>query len=381
MPDTQPVTPPSLSQADARQMLTALFAKAPYELPQIDGKVALYGAGNLGRLGAGFLRHAGITPAFALDRNPDASLGDIPVHTPDEMKPQADDVTLLVATVNTAFTPLADQLRHMGWQKVLPFYDVAASLDETHPLHNGWVAGTLSADDQTQMVALLPLWKDEHSLAAYLQFVAWRYAREDWLFEQAPVDMSNRFFIPEILGALQPGETYIDAGSYDGCVLEKLLEHTSVKEAYLFEPDGTNRTMLEETLSRLDGIQYHLHTQPLHSHTAIVPFSDGFGLCSAIREGGQNEVEAITLDSLNLKPTLIKLHVEGHELAVLQGAERTLKQSRPIIMATIYHNRDGLWKTAHWLNIHLTDYRFYFRLHSWCGTGAVIYAIPKERCA
>jgi hypothetical protein len=27
----------------------------------------------------------------------------------------------------------------------------------------------------------------------------------------------------------------------------------------------------------------------------------------------------------------------------------------------------------------LPDYRFLFRIHSWCGTGAVIYAIPDER--
>jgi hypothetical protein len=29
----------------------------------------------------------------------------------------------------------------------------------------------------------------------------------------------------------------------------------------------------------------------------------------------------------------------------------------------------------------LSGYRFLFRNHSWCGTGAVIYAIPQERTA
>jgi hypothetical protein len=27
----------------------------------------------------------------------------------------------------------------------------------------------------------------------------------------------------------------------------------------------------------------------------------------------------------------------------------------------------------------LPNYRFFFRAHSWCGTGGVVYAIPKER--
>jgi hypothetical protein len=29
----------------------------------------------------------------------------------------------------------------------------------------------------------------------------------------------------------------------------------------------------------------------------------------------------------------------------------------------------------------LPRYRFLFRAHSWCGTGAVVYAIPQERAA
>jgi len=51
------------------------------------------------------------------------------------------------------------------------------------------------------------------------------------------------------------------------------------------------------------------------------------------------------------------------------------------VLATVYHNEDGIWKTAHWLMDTLPDYRFLFRAHSWCGTGAVIYAIPEERAA
>ncbi len=27
----------------------------------------------------------------------------------------------------------------------------------------------------------------------------------------------------------------------------------------------------------------------------------------------------------------------------------------------------------------LPDYRFFFRAHSWCGNGAVVYCLPKER--
>ena len=63
----------------------------------------------------------------------------------------------------------------------------------------------------------------------------------------------------------------------------------------------------------------------------------------------------------------------------MRGARQTLIDCRPIVATTVYHNDDGIWRTALWLMETLSDYRFLFRLHSWCGTGAVIYAIPDER--
>ena len=93
---------------------------------------------------------------------------------------------------------------------------------------------------------------------------------------------------------------------------------------------------------------------------------------------GPDIVEAVQLDDLELRPTFIKLHLEGAELAALRGVEKTLRRCRPRIAATVYHNRDGLWRTLKHLADTLENYRFYFRLHAWCATGAVAYAVPDE---
>jgi hypothetical protein len=87
------------------------------------------------------------------------------------------------------------------------------------------------------------------------------------------------------------------------------------------------------------------------------------------------------LDALHLAPSFLKLHLEGAELAALRGARDTLVKHRPLVAATVYHNEDGIWRTPLWLMQTLPHYRFLFRAHSWCGTGAVIYAIPQERGA
>ena len=62
----------------------------------------------------------------------------------------------------------------------------------------------------------------------------------------------------------------------------------------------------------------------------------------------------------------------------MRGAKQTLIECRPIVATTVYRNDDGICRTALWLMETLPHYRFLFRLHSWCGTGAVINAIPMR---
>ena len=110
-------------------------------------------------------------------------------------------------------------------------------------------------------------------------------------------------------------------------------------------------------------------------------FHCGLDYASQLSRTGSMRVRTRPIDALGLSPTFIKLHLEGAELTALKGARQTLLDHRPIVATTVYHNDDGIWRTADWLMETLSDYRFLFRNHSWCGTGAVIYAIPQERIA
>jgi hypothetical protein len=52
---------------------------------------------------------------------------------------------------------------------------------------------------------------------------------------------------------------------------------------------------------------------------------------------------------------------------------------RPITTITLYHSSDGVWRIPKFFLDNVSDYSFHMRLHSWAGTGAVFYTIPKER--
>ena len=46
----------------------------------------------------------------------------------------------------------------------------------------------------------------------------------------------------------------------------------------------------------------------------------------------ETEVRVRTLDSLGLRPDVVKIDVEGSEVAVLAGGHRTIERDRPVVM-------------------------------------------------
>ena len=178
---------------------------------------------------------------------------------------------------------------------------------------------------------------------------------------------------------LHDHETYIDGGAYRGDTVHRFIDNRGgeYKDIIAFEPDTENYKAL---LNRHRGFRpFNLFRIALSDKTGTTSFYGGYDICSRLGDGGLTKVRSYKIDDLYLKPSLIKLHLEGGELAALRGAERTLLQYRPIVTANVDHNDDGIWRTAHWLMSHLEDYDFLFRNHVWCAAGSVVYAIPKER--
>jgi len=357
----------------------------------VDRPLALYGAGNLGRLARDFLKAVGQDFVLAIDQNARALsanggwTGVRLLHPDDVGDRDKSGARLAVSVVTSAYVPIESALLNRGFTDVVPFYDLAESFRHLHPLSNGWFAAQLSAADRTNAAQVLARWSDDVSRAHHLQFLAWRQLREEWTFLSAPVPDCDRFFIPEIVSALRDDEVLLDGGAHHGVVVDAFLRHSKgrFRQIVTVEPDPINRIHLGKNLQKLAPNDPRIATADyaLSDNDGEAVFHSGLDYASQISRTGGLRVRTRPVDALGLSPTFIKLHLEGAELAALKGAQQTLLDHRPIVAATIYHNNDGIWKTADWLMRTLPDYRFLFRNHSWCGTGAVIYAIPQERTA
>ena len=289
------------------------------------------------------------------------------------------EVLVAVSVATSPYVPLERSLFALGFRHVVPFYDLAENFRHIHPLSNGWFAPQLSDDDQTSTAMVLARWDDDVSRAHHLQFLAWRRVREEWTFETAPPS-GNRFFIPQVTSVLHRDEVFVDGGAYHGTVTESFVAQTkgAFRQIVAVEPDPRSRVKVEAVLK--SGLPHDPRVSllgcALADREGEAPFHDGLGYASQLAETGRTRVTLRPLDTLDVSPTFIKLHLEGAELEALKGARQTLLSHRPIVAATVYHNADGIWQTPLWLMANLPDYRILFRINCWCGTGAVVYAIP-----
>ncbi len=353
----------------------------------MDRPLALYGAGDLGRLARDLLKSVGHDFEFVVDRNAknlaqEPDWKGVGLLQPDDVPAAAKrDVRLAVSIVTAPYVAIEQSLLQIGFKDVVPFYDLAESFRQVHPLSNGWFAAPLSGEDQDQTARVLGGWADDVSRAHHLQFLAWRRLREEWSFEGAPVSNADRFFIPEVASLLNGHEILLDGGAHYGNVIDAFARQTqdSYRQIIAVEPDPSNLAKLRAC--KPDDIRITVHDWALAEKEGAVQFHAGLGYASQISPTGTMSVTTRALDALGASPTYIKLHLEGGELNALKGARQTLHTSRPIVAATVYHNADGIWRTPLWLMDNLPRYRFLFRAHTWCGTGAVVYAIPNERVA
>jgi FkbM family methyltransferase len=150
--------------------------------------------------------------------------------------------------------------------------------------------------------------------------------------------------MPFVLDFLKPGDSVIDVGANVGLysLLAASVEGVTVVG---FEPDTTSRQRATANAAR-NGFAARMTVRPeaVGGTHREAPFTKGLGpmnrLADADAAAGPGQrlrdlrtVEVVTLDDLGgSEVSLIKVDVEGTELAVLQGAEKLLREARPALI-------------------------------------------------
>ncbi|ATX78639.1 methyltransferase, FkbM family [Mariprofundus aestuarium] len=371
---------------EAIALLHELVRTPPVVTPRaVDRPLVLYGAGNLGKMAKAYFDRIGVPVSMVVDANAAAHRSDpcwqgVRLLAIDDVPKQVrQEAILAICIATSAYMPIAAGLKRKGWTDITPVYDIIEAYRDRHPLGNGWFTGSLDGD-AASIGKVLGLWHDDRSRAHHLQFIAWHALRQEWHFNGAEVTTEDRYFIPELLALMHSSERLVDVGAHLGEVTQQFVSHVKgrYRKVTMIEADADNHGACLTVAAQYPDMSV-LHCA-VGATAGRAEFFSGLGYASQLDPRGGDMMDVKTLDTLCSDPvTYLKLHLEGGELAALQGALQVISTHRPLIAATAYHNRLGLWKLPMWFFENLERYRVLFRLHAWCGTGAVIYALPEER--
>lgn len=346
-----------------------------------DREIILYGAGKMGIMALEFLKKINIKPKFILDQNITGTLKDIEVISLDNLTiKDKKECLFIICIVTISYKNIFDSLKAHNCLNICHFYDYSNVMLNKY-ISNGWEKSELDKNDLENIKNLCSkLEKDETSLAHYLQFLWWRIRKIETIYKDYPVLSNNKYFDAPYFPKLTKNERLLDAGAHFGTTIQHFINATNKNfdTIWAYEPDEQNLTILKNSINKEFEEKIHLYNIALSDKNDSSYFTDRLGFASKIDEEGNIKVSTKKIDTLNINPTIIKLHLEGHELQALEGAKETISKNRPIILVLADHNEDGLYKIANFL-INLDNYKLYFYLHDYCGNSAVYYAIPKER--
>lgn len=169
-------------------------------------------------------------------------------------------------------------------------------------------------------------------------------------------------------------ERLVDCGASIGESTTALIGVTQGQfdHSWMIEPDKFNLATLRGLLRKYADTpivdKLSLHPVAVGEQRAEVPFhhlgthgSSILSCANALSEPVQVEtIDAIVDD----RPTIIKMDVEGFEMAALKGAARTIADSRPKLMVSAYHRSADLLDLPAYIATLAPDYRIGLRHHT-----------------
>jgi len=187
-------------------------------------------------------------------------------------------------------------------------------------------------------------------------------------------------YFPSDLSGFSPREddVVVDAGAFDGDTLKYFV--ASIPSArcrgyHAIEADPRNFQRLESTIQKHGFSSFvRPYSVALGDHLGEVSFSSKGQTNSKQDSSGDTLVQLLTLDSLGIRPTFIKMDIEGAEMAALRGAARTIMMHRPRLAIAVYHSLSQFLEVPRFLSELVPQYRLSLRLHRPCSEEMVLYA-------
>ena len=352
-------------------------------LPPTGTELVIYGAGNCGRHIQGVLSKHGYRVAAFIDSRADAigAVASTPCFAPDRPEARALAARGLAVVVGV-FNYQADLhaidslLRNIGFRQVVSYYALNEHLPAELPSLYWLVDRSFYQDKKDAILGGFDLLDDDISRQVYLDLMKLRLTYDLSVLRE-PL-RENQYFLPELFQD-RKAMRLVDGGAFTGDTLEFFLEKQLPIEAVAaFEPDPGNFRRLSafarKEQARLGEVT--LFPCGLDEMTTGRRFHSQGLSSSAISDQGDSFIQVAALDEVLpcFAPTLIKLDIEGAELAALRGAAHTIRTHGPDLAICVYHAPEHLWEIPALMRELLPAHKLALRYHQLTGFEVVAYA-------
>jgi FkbM family methyltransferase len=355
---------------------------APFEK-----RLVISGTGYLGKLALAGLRSAGIQPLAFCDNNRELwgkSVDGLAVISPREAAEQyRDSAAFVVAIYNSSAS--RNQLRSLWCSRIVPYPVLFWKFWQFMANEDRLELPQRILEYADEMEPAYRLLSDARSRQEFRAQIRWRCLPDSDC--RPAYDDPREMYFPSDLFRLLADEVFVDCGAFDGDSLQAFLDAANGQfgRIYAWEADAGNVGRLKRRVAQLpSAISAKVTVLPyaIGGHDGTVWFSaDGtLGSRVAAAESAQ-EVECRSLDRTfeEIRPSLIKMDIEGAELEALRGAVRTMARHRPVMAICAYHKCEHLWTIPQLLKRANPDYEIYLRRYAEDCWETVYYAVPPER--
>jgi FkbM family methyltransferase len=332
--------------------------------------VVIFGAGVQGRVAMRHLNKYGVKVLCFTDNDPHKQgtlIDGIPVVSPLDSAIASAPIVLIAA--RQAVQPLSEQLNDMGIIHLsFDAYFVMRNFDRIAHVRNDLLQDARSRLSYDGIIKTI-LTGDNSYCASIME--------------------GNQYFaLPEFVSIGY--DHFVDAGAYVGDTMEKFIWMCSgvFEQIYAFEPGEPQISAMKHRLERLCREWAISETSVVcenagladKDETLAISLSNVLANTSIDCDGYGDErqignIRCYSLDSyLAGRPaTFIKADIEGMELAMLHGAQETIRRYKPKMALSIYHNPGHLFEIAEYVNYLVPEYKIAVRHHSPIFAESILY--------
>lgn len=177
-------------------------------------------------------------------------------------------------------------------------------------------------------------------------------------------------------------DTYIDCGAYNGDSIREFIRfYGDYKKIIAMEPDPDNYKQIYAWRDSGKIKNLTVVEKGVFDATKTLYFSQD-ATSSYLCEDGEICVPVMRLDDLDLaehKASLIKMDIEGSEMAALEGARKLIQRDAPALAICVYHKVEDLAEIPQYIDsmVGKGTYHYHLRHHGDNVTELVFYAIPQ----